>query len=262
VPPAIRSVQQSVASPRTSWNLSASSCFVPQHQTHRSSLTLPRGKPFVRPYRPRGSPCSSVIGVHGRQSRRYRGGYGQYTPSSARGERQRVNREVPVSVPASVATSGAVGRAPSPPPPPMAVSCSARTTSSTTATARKMAARNYWALTPNTREVNNGEVNTESEMWPFCPTGFHREICDPVTRIYWERAIYSTNVVRAYVLTCSMRFGSQFTACTSVGEACMVREGVRIVQFRCRHSIAWKNHHRYLFDGFSTKPSVSCLLNP
>jgi hypothetical protein len=105
----------------------------------RATPRKTRGFRFVRPYRQRGSTCSSGIGVHGRQSRRYRGGYGQYTPSSARGERQRVNREVPVSVPASVATSGAVGRGVPSPPPPMAVSSSAGQTSSTTA--RKTIAR-------------------------------------------------------------------------------------------------------------------------
>jgi hypothetical protein len=174
--------------------------------------------------------------------------------------------EIPVSVPASVPASGAVGPVPfpPPPPPPVTVSCSARTTSSTTATARKMTARNYWTLTPNTREVNNGEVNTESEMWPLSVLKAFTEKFAILLRGYGGRGRSTQQTW--YALTCSMRFGSQFTACTSLGEACMVREGVRIVQFRCRHSIArsiaWKNHHRYLFDGFSAKPSVSCLLNP
>jgi hypothetical protein len=110
--------------------------------------------------------------------------------------------EIPVSVPASVPASGAVGPVPFPPPPPVTVSCSARTTSSTTATARKMTARNYWTLTPNTREVNNGEVNTESEMWPLSVLQAFTEKFAILLRGYlcWERAIYSTNVVRAYVL--------------------------------------------------------------
>jgi hypothetical protein len=157
VPPATRSVQQSMASQYSPSTLLESliKLMPPTPTPNASKLThatprKTRGFRFVRPYRQRGSTCSSGIRVHGRQSRRYRGGYGQYTPSSARGERQRVNQKFRSPSPPPSPLRVLLVGVPSPPP-PMAVSSSAGQTSSTTARkmiARKTIARNDWRQTP------------------------------------------------------------------------------------------------------------------